>query len=143
MVQQREVGRLRAAAALVQEDLRRTLDASWSCWIGDDFTLHFGAGDDVRSVALGTDIDEDAVPLEWEPQDDGVVFDEEAETAVVEGVQHALEDSGLRWPSCAVHSFPLGVCGGTWICGSDDEHEVSALGRLAESDISAVPHPPT
>lgn len=139
MERQREVGRLRSAAALVQEDLRRTLGTGWLCAVDDDFTLRVGGGGTVLSVPLGADLDEDALPIEWDPEDEDDVLDDEAETCVAEGVQKALEGSGFFWPFCAVHEFPLGVCGGTWICGSDDEHDVAPLGRLTESHITRVP----
>lgn len=128
---ERELRRLRNAAAALEADLRRNVSNEWTCRVGDDYALLVSEGARTATLLIPVDVDEEAFQEEAfaAPYRDASL-DDDATEAVFDAVVHTMRTWGLTPPQCQVHGLALDPIGGVWFCPSKPPHDVALLGSL-------------
>jgi len=126
---------LQSYAALVESDLTRTLDGTWSCTVSDEYVLRV-TGPVWEGVAeIDAEVDEDdEAEADYSLDPDGAI-DRDACEAVVDQVVELLGNAQIDWPLCPVDGARMEADSGLWSCASGVHvMSVGELSALTGSD---------
>jgi hypothetical protein len=129
---QRDIETLRLSVSRVEADLNRTLGASWTCTIDDQYRLTVAHGDQTEMSLLQSDVEDEQwyVKSDQAREERAAALEADADEAVATEVTEILHVMGIVWPTCPQHSEPLWNCEGWWGCNGPDSHDIALLGSL-------------
>lgn len=130
----RQTAHLRAAAGLVEQDLRTAFGPAWSCVLEDGLVLTVTDGIRTERSMLPAEVSDESwyVNSAWSGSEQQAVLESEALEVVALEVQEILDVLDRVRLACPEHRGDLEACTHVWYCR--EGHDVALVGRLGGRD---------